>query len=103
MSNDGSNDRALGQVTWVVPCFNEAERLDASEFARLAGSALAGARLRLLFVDDGSTDTTAAHLQAIQARDPARIDVLSLGRNRGKGEAVRAGLQRALAAGADVV
>lgn len=98
-----SNDGAVWQVTWVVPCFNEAERLDSSEFLRLAGNSLPRARLRLLFVDDGSTDATSAHLHAIQARDPEHVDVLSLGRNRGKGEAVRAGMQRALAAGADVV
>ena len=77
----------------VVPCYNEADRLKADEFrAFLAQHAEAS----LLFVNDGSTDDTLAVLKRLQAELPARIDVLHLPRNSGKGEAVRSGLQQAL-------
>jgi glycosyltransferase involved in cell wall biosynthesis len=80
----------------VVPCFNEAARLRADDFR-------AGLRddpdLRLLFVDDGSKDGTAARLTALAALEPGRIDVVVLAANAGKGEAVRRGLLEALRKG----
>jgi dolichyl-phosphate beta-glucosyltransferase len=84
----------------VIPCYNEADRLDeAPLLAFLDGCAEAS----LLFVDDGSTDATADRLAAIAAARPARIDLLSLRPNGGKAEAVRRGMQTALARGAGVV
>jgi glycosyltransferase involved in cell wall biosynthesis len=80
-------------ATVVVPCYNEAARLDEAAFVALAD---ARPGLRLLFVDDGSTDDTAARLAALAARRPERIAVLGMPRNGGKAEAVRQGLQAAL-------
>jgi glycosyltransferase involved in cell wall biosynthesis len=86
--------------TWiVVPCFDEAHRLDADAFGELA----AGARARVLLVDDGSTDATAAVAARIVAAAPDTFDLLVLPRNVGKGEAVRRGLLDVVARGADVV
>jgi glycosyltransferase involved in cell wall biosynthesis len=96
-------DDAHSRVTLVVPCFNEVQRLDDAEFLRLAGSSDAASRFKLLFVNDGSTDGTSARLMRLAARDPAHVEVLELGRNLGKGEAVRRGMLRALADGADIV
>jgi dolichyl-phosphate beta-glucosyltransferase len=79
-------------VTLVVPCYNEGNRLDDESFLSLIRDDEA---LRLLFVDDGSKDDTAARLAALAARAP-RISTFSLDRNRGKAEAVRLGLERAL-------
>ena len=87
--------------TLVIPCYNEAERLDGDAFVSLATGEIPDARL--LFVDDGSGDGTESVLQRIAARAPGRIDVLALPRNQGKAEAVRQGLLRALAQGADIV
>ncbi|MFO0582329.1 MAG: glycosyltransferase [Anaeromyxobacter sp.] len=84
----------------VVPCFNEASRLDAGGFARLLDLAPA---LTLWFVDDGSADRTVEVLERAAALRPGRARVLRLERNGGKGEAVRAGLRAALEAGAAVV
>jgi dolichyl-phosphate beta-glucosyltransferase len=81
----------------VVPCFNEAARLDA-----YALRSLVDADTGLLFVDDGSTDGTAGLLTEL-ARSDARIEVLALGDNVGKGEAVRRGMLRAIEEGAAVV
>jgi len=85
--------------TIVVPCFNEAKRLDINELARLAGSG----DLRLLLVDDGSTDDTRAVMECLCARSNGRATALLLDRNAGKAEAVRRGLLRAMDEGAAIV
>ena len=51
----------------------------------------------LIFVDDGSSDGTAARLEALRDHAKDRIAVERLSENRGKGEAVRAGVLAALA------
>ena len=92
--------------TVVVPCYNEARRLDTDAVVALAdaGDGDAGdARDGVLFVDDGSEDDTLTLLRAAAARDPEHVSVLALAQNVGKGEAVRRGLARALDDGADVV
>jgi glycosyltransferase involved in cell wall biosynthesis len=80
------------RATLVVPCFDEAARLDRHAF----GSLLDDAALDLLFVDDGSTDGTGAVLRELANAHPGRIRWLQLERNRGKAEAVRQGLIDAL-------
>ena len=85
--------------TVVVPCYNEAARFDPEPVAELIGKA----DVRVLAVDDGSTDATPAMLADLAARYPERVAVLPLGRNLGKGEAVRLGLQEAGAGGAELV
>jgi dolichyl-phosphate beta-glucosyltransferase len=82
----------------VIPCFNEEQRLDTDRLGHLASSG----RLRLLFVNDGSTDGTLALLNRLRASSDA-IDVLELARNVGKAEAVRRGLLRAVESGATIV
>jgi glycosyltransferase involved in cell wall biosynthesis len=77
----------------VVPCYNEAARLRASAFGEFAA---ANPDTRLIFVDDCSVDSTVDVLRAIQSEVGSQIDVISLSRNMGKAEAVRAGMQAAL-------
>jgi glycosyltransferase involved in cell wall biosynthesis len=81
------------RLVWVVPCFEEAARLDPAAFLALADGAAA---TRVLFVDDGSRDGTLAVLQALARERPDLIEVVALPENRGKAEAVRHGLRRAL-------
>ncbi|HEY2094288.1 MAG TPA: glycosyltransferase [Thermoanaerobaculia bacterium] len=82
------------QLTLVVPCYNEEQRLDLDAFRNFhAGSDQVG----FLFVDDGSRDGTRRLLQA------NGFDVLGLDRNVGKAEAVRRGIVAAIDRGADVV
>jgi len=78
----------------VVPCFNEERRLRDDDFVALVRDG----EVRLLFVDDGSTDATASRVRAMSERAGGRIALLQLPTNRGKGEAVRAGLLHALTA-----
>ncbi|MES2305550.1 MAG: glycosyltransferase [Gemmatimonadota bacterium] len=84
----------------VIPAFNEAKRLHAEAFLAFVAAQDA---VDLRFVDDGSTDDTAAQLDALAAQAPERIQVLHLPRNGGKGEAVRRGLRDALSAGYSLV
>ncbi len=79
------------QTTLVVPCFNEAGRLDEDAFrAHLAKSP----ETAFVFVDDGSTDETGERLDRLSG-GADRIDVVHLPANRGKAEAVRQGVLRA--------
>jgi glycosyltransferase involved in cell wall biosynthesis len=89
----------MNEITVVVPCFEEGSRFRAQPFLEF----LADSRLALLLVDDGSRDETNALLAAFAARFPARVSVLTFLRNRGKAEAVRAGMLAAIAGGARMV
>ncbi|MDP2345334.1 MAG: glycosyltransferase [Deltaproteobacteria bacterium] len=82
----------------VVPCFNEARRLDAGALLQIVDDDTG-----LLLIDDGSSDDTLALLRSLASGDPRRVEVLALAHNSGKGEAVRHGLQHAERAGAVVV
>ena len=75
-------------LTLVVPCFNEATRLDTGAFLEWV-SARPCRHLR--FVNDASTDRTAAVLDRLSEQHP-RISVLHLTANQGKAGAVRAGM-----------
>ncbi|HEY4394501.1 MAG TPA: glycosyltransferase [Polyangia bacterium] len=93
-------DPAAPSLTVVVPCYNEAERLDEGPLLDFL-DACEGASL--LFVDDGSTDATAARLGGLAALRPKQIAVRSLHPNGGKAEAVRHGMREALGRGAELV
>jgi glycosyltransferase involved in cell wall biosynthesis len=83
----------------VVPCYNEARRLDVERFLELSRAP----GIRLLFVDDGSTDETGAIVTALAARSEGRIELLTLAKNAGKGEAVRQGLVHAAQGDAELI
>lgn len=76
----------------VIPCYNEAARLDEQAFVRFVDDV---DDCDLLFVDDGSTDGTRTILERLAAQRPGRITVHALPRNAGKAEAVRQGFLQA--------
>lgn len=84
----------------VVPCYNEASRLDPDAFLRFVAS---HPGVRLVLVDDGSQDGTSGVLERIRSAAPGAVTVLSLPANRGKAEAVRAGILAAAAENPAVV
>jgi dolichyl-phosphate beta-glucosyltransferase len=88
--------RMAEPLTVVVPCYNEAERLDGGPLLSFLDER---PEARLVFVNDGSTDATQLRLEELAAQRPDRIRVLSLDPNRGKAEAVRQGMLKALAEG----
>ena len=73
----------------VVPCYNEAERLNGEAFRTFLAS---HAEASVVFVNDGSTDATLPLLQQIKNEWPGRVEVLDKTQNAGKAEAVRDGL-----------
>jgi len=77
----------------VVPCFNEARRLDPSAYAAFLAT---HSDVAFLFVDDGSTDDTPFILERLRQQFPKQICTLRLGENVGKAEAVRRGVRVAL-------
>ena len=78
----------------MVPCYNEELRLREEAFLSYL-RASAGA-VRIIFVDDGSTDGSVALLERIVARSAGAAELLPLGVNQGKAEAVRRGMLHAL-------
>lgn len=91
---------AMATLSLVIPAYNEQARLpDLLEVLEtLAEVAVEDAGMELLeavIVDDGSTDRTAAMLRAAVESNPRLVPVLEFDRNRGKGAAFAAGVERA--------
>jgi glycosyltransferase involved in cell wall biosynthesis len=80
----------------IIPCYNEAERLDAPTFQEFVRQ---NPGISLHFINDGSTDATSTVLAEMARQTSSQIVAIDLPRNLGKAEAVRAGMQQALAAG----
>jgi glycosyltransferase involved in cell wall biosynthesis len=76
----------------VVPCFNEARRLNMAAFDAFFGRCF---DVSLLFVDDGSIDDTPLLIERLRQSHPKRVLTLRLSSNVGKAEAVRRGMQLA--------
>ncbi len=73
----------------VIPAFNEVSRLPRYLDAVVAYFEGRGEPYEVIVVDDGSTDGTP---EVVEARHDPSVRVLRLGRNSGKGAAVRAGM-----------
>jgi glycosyltransferase involved in cell wall biosynthesis len=86
----------MADVALVVPCFNEAARLDTGAFRDFTLPASSGHALEIVFVDDGSRDATRAVLTELVASMPGRARLVALDRNGGKAEAVRQGVLAAI-------
>jgi glycosyltransferase involved in cell wall biosynthesis len=95
---EGRYHPLMPRTALVVPCYNEARRLNVAAFESFARSGAA----RLILVNDGSTDATSSvlHQVAAGAND---VTVLDLTPNGGKAEAVRRGMLHALTTDADAV
>jgi dolichyl-phosphate beta-glucosyltransferase len=81
-------------ISVVIPAFNERERIPATlEHVReyLDDS---GEEYEVIVADDGSSDGTVDFVEAAALGWP-QLSVVALGRNQGKGAAVRAGMLRA--------
>ncbi|HEY6724403.1 MAG TPA: glycosyltransferase [Polyangiaceae bacterium] len=73
----------------VIPCYNEAARLDTEA---LLGAVRAAPMLSFVLVDDGSSDATLELLSSLRDRAPEAFEVVALAKNQGKAEAVRQGM-----------
>lgn len=77
------------QISVVIPCFNEEENIH-TLYGDLK-SRLRSYAYELIFVDDGSKDTTPEVLKALAAKDPS-VRYISFSRNFGHQNALKAGL-----------
>lgn len=84
----------------VVPCYNEARRFRPEAFLEFADRE---PHVDFVLVNDGASDETPGMLRALAEKQPQRFSVLDLDPNRGKAEAVRQGMLRGIAGGADCV
>jgi glycosyltransferase involved in cell wall biosynthesis len=84
----------------VVPCYNEADRLNARAFSQFR---VTGHWVEFLFVNDGSKDGTLEMLEKLRCTSPDTVRVLDQQPNKGKAEAVRNGMLAALGTDAEFV
>ena len=74
----------------LVPCFNESNRLSVPAFTNFL---VDHPRTMMVFVNDGSTDSTIQTLESIQQQvGSGRVKILTLVQNGGKAEAIRQGM-----------
>lgn len=77
------------RVIFIVPCYNEANRLKIDEFLRFFQNY---PLISFCFVDDGSKDDTVGLLKYLSEQNSEQVRYLQLSRNQGKAEAVRQGV-----------
>ena len=82
------------KLSVVVPCFNEADVLPQLQARLVTSLQTLGLQWEVIFVDDGSSDTTYEQLRELHKRDP-RLKALALSRNFGHQVAISAGLAAA--------
>jgi glycosyltransferase involved in cell wall biosynthesis len=73
----------------VIPCYNEEKGISISEYSNFLDN---NPEAFICFVNDGSTDNTLKVLKVLKEKHPTQIHILSLEKNSGKAEAVRAGI-----------
>jgi glycosyltransferase involved in cell wall biosynthesis len=83
----------MRETVLVVPCYNEAGRIDTARFQQFVSDTKG---VRVLFVNDGSTDKTERMLNELVTGEPDTFSVHSLSRHAGKAEAVRQGMLLAI-------
>jgi glycosyltransferase involved in cell wall biosynthesis len=85
---------ATPELSVVIPCFNEEDSI--LPLARALHDVLVklGRRFEVIFVDDGSTDSTPERLEAMLGLD-ARVRAIQLAENAGQTAALCAGLDQA--------
>lgn len=88
------------QVAVIIPCFNEAKRLEARVFTDFIEN---HNEISFIFVNDGSLDQTIEILRQMAGHISGRIEIIDLPINLGKAEAVRQGINKAISTGFEFV
>ena len=83
------------KLSMIVPCYNEAENVQAFQDAVIAAFDGCGYDYELIFINDGSRDATLHNLKKIFAAQKCPVKVLSFSRNFGKEAGLYAGLEHA--------
>ena len=83
------------KLSLVVPCYNEAESVHLFRDAVISAFDGCGYDYEIIFVNDGSQDTTLFQLKKIYASGKCPVKVVSFSRNFGKEAAIYAGMREA--------
>ena len=83
------------KLSLVVPCYNEAENVEAFQNAVIQTFDGCGYDYEIVFVDDGSKDATLHNLKKIFRQQKCPVKVISFSRNFGKESGLYAGLEYA--------
>lgn len=78
------------KFTIIVPVYNEEDNLERVEKELLAYSKIASIPTKVLFINDGSNDTSQEHIEAICNRN-INFDYILFAENRGLSAAIKAG------------
>lgn len=82
------------KISAVVPAYNEEESLEKFYPVLVSSLSKIDKDYEIVFVDDGSTDSTLSILKKLASKDK-HIRIFSFRKNRGKAEALTEGFQRA--------
>jgi len=82
------------KLSMVVPCYNEAENIAAFQSAVIQTFDGCGYDYEIVFIDDGSADTTMYELRKLHRDQLCPVKVVSFSRNFGKESALYAGLKQ---------
>jgi glycosyltransferase involved in cell wall biosynthesis len=91
---DDQQGATLPQVSVIVPLYNEQESVRPLYTSIVRSLAQLGRQFEMVFVDDGSTDGTAAIATEIARIDP-RLSIVRFRRNYGQTPAMAAGIEYA--------
>ena len=83
------------KLSLVVPCYNETESVHPFQEAVIEAFRDCGYNYEIIFVDDGSKDTTLFELRKIHKAQHCPVKVVSFSRNFGKEAAIYAGMKHA--------
>ena len=83
------------KLSLVVPCYNEAENVGLFQEAVMTAFAGCGYDYEIIFINDGSRDTTLHNLKKLYAQQKCPVKVISFARNFGKEAGLYAGLEHA--------
>ncbi len=83
------------KLSFVVPCYNEAENVVNFQNAVIGAFKGCGYDYEIIFVDDGSQDATLHNLKKLYKAQACPVKVVSFSRNFGKEAGLYAGMQHA--------
>ena len=83
------------KLSLVVPCYNEAENVEAFQDATIQAFKNCNYDYEIIFVDDGSKDATMFQLRKLFQEQKCPVKVVSFSRNFGKEAGIYAGLKQA--------
>ncbi len=83
------------KLSLVVPCFNEADNVQAFQDSVISAFNGCGYDYEIIFVNDGSRDATLYNLRKIFSAQECPVKIVSFSRNFGKESAIYAGMKEA--------